>query len=580
MSTFFLKIKKLLNYFLPPLFFNFIRQYYIYRQQKKLGYDPRRFWQGKKVTRYNSNSGEFDEFFDNFSGELFIINLKNEVKSCVIIKPYQKKIFTFKKKFINESEILLQFGNIEEKINGSYSAYSKNKIIADIISPSANEWNRIWIDKKDIFFQIEIFNNSKQDMYFAVPVLIYPKSQTNKINNFIFLILDQVDQKIFKTLEQNNSLKNISKFFKNGITYNSFYSAGDWTVPAFTSLFTGQQSSHHSFNDLKYTHDLKNTTSIENIFTLASKNNFDTFCICKSKGHNPLFGFQKFVNRFFFFDYIPNKADDDDDLFIGKLIDHFEANKDTKIFSFIHFNKSHSPYYQPSFMEQKKLKNFRIGDSFEEFKNAEIGIGDTKIETYLDEKLFENIRDRQAVRLQRLDIILDQLFSYLERNDLMKETVVILTSDHGIPHGLKNKPILNNEWVNIPLKIYHPLFNPSEVNSPASTANIYDLIKAIIEDNYKDIGVIRPFNLNSKIDFSISESFFNKKYKALIKDSRYEFRIVTTFDPIKKFIFLNNIIYSEITENNNIINDKDVYNYFFRILVDNINKSKIIKIIN
>ena len=164
--------------------------------------------------------------------------------------------------------------------------------------------------------------------------------------------------------------------------------------------------------------------------------------------------------------------------------------------------------------------------------------------------------------------------------DLMKETVVILTSDHGIPHGLKNKPILNNEWVNIPLKIYHPLFNPSEVNSPASTANIYDLIKAIIEDNYKDIGVIRPFNLNSKIDFSISESFFNKKYKALIKDSRYEFRIVTTFDPIKKFIFLNNIIYSEITENNNIINDKDVYNYFFRILVDNINKSKIIKIIN
>ena len=78
-----------------------------------------------------------------------------------------------------------------------------------------------------------------------------------------------------------------------------------------------------------------------------------------------------------------------------------KANKETKIFSFVHFMKTHSPYYQTSFMEQKKLKNFRIGDPLEEFQNAQIGTGDTKIEPYLDEDLFQNIRLRQTARLER-----------------------------------------------------------------------------------------------------------------------------------------------------------------------------------
>jgi membrane-anchored protein YejM (alkaline phosphatase superfamily) len=231
-------------------------------------------------------------------------------------------------------------------------------------------------------------------------------------------------------------------------------------------------------------------------------------------------------------------------------------------------------------MEQRKLKNFRIGDPLEEFQNAQIGTGDTKIEPYLDQKLFQNIRARQAARLERLDLMLDQLFSYLERNELIKKSVVILTADHGIPHGLKNKPILNNDWVNVPLKIYHPSFGPSEVNTPVSSTNIYPLLKAIMQDNYEALNIIHPFNNNSEIRFSISESLFNNKYKALIKDSKHEFRITVGYDPIKKNIFLNNILYSEISDGNTIIKDKYIYNYFFKIFLDNIKKNKSIKFIN
>jgi len=571
-------MKNLIKLFLPPIILEVLKRYSIYKQRKNKNYDPRRWWQGQKIVKCSSNN--FNDFFYDLFGKFFTINLQNEVKDCLRIKPFQKKILIFKKSFEDAHKILIELGNTKKKIIGSYSLYSNNNKIAEIISPTGNEWNRLWIDKKNILTKFEIINNSNHEMYFALPRPIYSKNDSEKIEQIILLVMDQVDQKFFYSLEQKNCLKNIKRFFEKSISYTNCFAAGDWTVPCFTSLFTGEQSSHHGFNDLKYSHDLEVTTNNNNVFTLASINKFDTFCISKSKGHNPLFGFQKFVNRYLFFDDISGKTDDDDDLFLGKLIDHLEANKESKIFSFIHFMKTHSPYYQTSFMEQKRLSNFRIGDPLEEFQNAQIGTGDTKIEPYLDQKLFRNIRVRQAARLERLDLILDQLFSYLEKNNLVKKSVIILTADHGIPHGLKNKPILNNDWVNVPLKIYHPSFGPCEVNTPVSTTNIYPLIKAIMEDNYKALNIINPFNNNSEINFSISESLFNNKYKALIKDSKYEFRIIVSYDPIKKIIFLNKILYSEVSDGNSIVDNKNIYNYFFKIFLDNIKKSKIIKIIS
>lgn len=568
-------MKDLIKLFLPPIIFNALRKYLIYRLRKKKNYDPRRWWEGGKIVKCHSN--QFKDFFHDFFGKIFTINLQNEIKDCVIIKPFQKKIFILKKNFDDAHKVLIEFGNVEKKIVGNYSVYSNNNKLSDIVSPTGNEWNRLWIDRKYILSKFEIINNSNQDMYFALPRFIYSKNDFDKIDNIILLVMDQVDHDFFQSLQEKGTLKNIKNFFSKGINYKNCFTSADWTVPSFTSLFTGKNPSYHGFTDLKYSNYLEDTTSDDNIFTLASENKFDTFCISKSKGHNPLFGFQKFVNRYLFFDDISGQTDDDDDLFLGKLIDHLEANKDSKIFSFIHFMKTHSPYYQTSFMEQRKLKNFRIGNPLEEFQNAQIGMGDTKIEPYLDRELFQNIRTRQAARLKRLDIILDQLFSYLERNDLIKKSVVILTADHGIPHGLKNKSILNNDWIHVPLKIYHPLFEPSEVITPVSNSNIYSLIKGIMEDNYKVSNIMSPFNNNSEIKFSISESIFNNKYKALIKDSRYEFRIVISYDPINKYIFLDNILHTEISDGKNIINDEKIYNYFFEILLDNIKKSKIIQ---
>ena len=43
------------------------------------------------------------------------------------------------------------------------------------------------------------------------------------------------------------------------------------------------------------------------------------------------------------------------------------------------------------------------------------------------------------------------IFSYLEINNILDTSMIILTADHGLPHGEKGK-ILNDKWSKIPLK--------------------------------------------------------------------------------------------------------------------------------
>ena len=103
----------LIKLFLPPIIFNILRKYTIHRLRKKTNYDPRRWWEGGKIVKCQSN--HFKDFFHDFFGKIFTINLQNEIKDCVIIKPFQKKIFIFKKNFDDAYKILIEFGNIKKK---------------------------------------------------------------------------------------------------------------------------------------------------------------------------------------------------------------------------------------------------------------------------------------------------------------------------------------------------------------------------------------------------------------------------------------------------------------------------------
>ena len=55
-------------------------------------------------------------------------------------------------------------------------------------------------------------------------------------------------------------------------------------------------------------------------------------------------------------------------------------------------------------------------------------------------------------RLKKVDTLLGNIFSYLEINNILDTSMIILTADHGL--AMKKEKILNDKWSKIPLKTF------------------------------------------------------------------------------------------------------------------------------
>jgi len=96
----------------------------------------------------------------------------------------------------------------------------------------------------------------------------------------------------------------------------------------------------------------------------------------------------------------------------------------------------------------------------------------------------ESITDAERQRLLDLydaeiaytDDQLERFFSELRRRDLLEETLVVLTADHGDAfgeHGYYEHPrYLHDELVHVPLLVSGPDTEPATIDSPASTLDV------------------------------------------------------------------------------------------------------------
>tara|TARA_Y100000590_G_C15725143_1_gene1014944 strand:+ start:1244 stop:2986 length:1743 start_codon:yes stop_codon:yes gene_type:complete len=579
-------MRRIITKILPPIIKDIARVTLNWFKRRKLKYDARR-WDDKTVTK--STGIEFIKLFeiqDVDNKKFFAIRHEEEIKDTILIPP--KKNLKFKLRISqNPSDIIFSYTNLEtEAFSGKYEVFQNNNPIASLEYPRVKLWNRQWL-KYNGNSNFEIKNNTDRNMYFAQPVLLFNCDSTSKsLQNIFIVVLDQVDEKTFDELYENNSIPNIKKFFsKNSLHFKNCLCPGEWTVPCFNSIFTGQTPSVHGFYDLKHSASLKKIIPENNLIKYLKQNNFHSFGIVKSKGHNQNYEVHGYFDRYLFFDDIPGKTDDDDDTFISKTIDNLESHKKNKNFVFLHFMKTHSPYYMPSYYEEKLLDKNRTLDPSKEFSQSEIGFGDTKIEVHLDETKFnQDIKKRQMVRLRRTDMLLGQLFDYIDKNH-DKNSITILTADHGLPHGVKQDKILNDSWINIPFRINFSDLNKFEFTQCEnfiSTTDTFNLIKHFIKNDQDLDNLIFPFNNNFKPEqgVAITESIFNEKYKVAVGNNFEIFRLSCYFDPIRKNVHLSKLFKKNLYKDNIEINLSDKrYAFFLEIIKNNLKKSKILNLI-
>jgi len=537
---------KSLKLFVPPIFWDFIRKLYFKINQSKEKIDTRRWWNSDKVI---SDNYKFKKILKNFDKIVYAVTLKKETRDCLQILPKKNEIIE-----LDNSEKVCNFlfgiGNNSygEYIEGSYEIKLDNEKIIKSTYPSCGQWENFKIllnsNKK-----IEIINNTDEILYFSCPSIL-EEGNKEDINNCIIIFLDQIDADIFQKMNDENLLPFISNFFKNSINLSNFYSSSEWTMPSLYSFFTGQFSSEHGFFDFSFTKNISDPMKHENLISFYKNKNFFNLGVSRSKGHHPGFNFHKYFDRFFYFPSKKDRFREED--FEQLAIEHLASNSEGKNFIFLHYLSTHAPYYGNTINEDINLSSQRIGYPLKDYENAIIDIGTSKIEKVIDKTKIKFINKRREERLKSLDLSLSKLFNFIEKK-IKENTIVLLTSDHGINHVEDKKDnFLNKDRIHVPLKIFHPsIKNKLNIEEFYSSVNAIDLIKNLNQKFFTE-NDLKEKILKNKNKEVISESIFGNIYKITIISKEIIFHHICYFNEINKTIYLNKLSRSKID-----LKDKD-----------------------
>ena len=283
---------------------------------------------------------------------------------------------------------------------------------------------------------------------------VFSQSYKDKRPNIILIVLDTLRADALscygnfrKTSPHIDELANRpqSVIFKNA------FSTSPWTTPSHASLFT----SKHLWLDV----DLEGKYLPENETTLAEvlyKSGYNTVAFTGGAWVSHQLGFDKGFN---IYSATSSWSRIKIEEVYEETINWLEKNRQTRFFLFFHTYEIHAPYTRDSFA--KDLDYGRIPAGYRRHFSSNkhtMPIIKTSLE-----------KERQYIRalydggVLEADRYLGLLFDKLKELNILKNTIIIITSDHGeefwehydiaASHGYS----LFNELLHVPLIIYAPV---------------------------------------------------------------------------------------------------------------------------
>jgi len=299
---------------------------------------------------------------------------------------------------------------------------------------------------------------------------------------------------------------NIDDLGKNGIIFERAISSSPWTLPSHASFLTGKTVSQHKITqkaiyDTRKGH-LFNFGLIQGLEgylpVLLKTRGYQTIGISNNAWISKAFGFQAgfdiFIDQFSYKmgfvnslkEFIRNRASKDisNSIFTKEFIMHSNCRpakldngackthnllknifsqgvfaKDKPFFLFLNFIEPHLPYlppppYDKMFMEAiSKIGRYKVNQNIAKFIS-----GNVKMSSY-DFEILKALYDGE---LRYLDQKIGDILKLFRDSDLIDNSVVIVTSDHGEnigEHGLMGHQLcVYDTLLAVPLIIYGPKY--------------------------------------------------------------------------------------------------------------------------
>ncbi len=262
---------------------------------------------------------------------------------------------------------------------------------------------------------------------------------------------------------------NMDDLARNGLVFQNAFSSAPWTKPAVASIFTSLYPNQHGVVNSS---DALPTAAL----TLAE--------ILKNRGYQTYFGNggSPYLSQHFMFtqgfdSYISrNRAPALTEAFLNQL----DNGQDRRFFAYLHYMDLHLPYYQNKYnglfsknLDSQFLRPGHMDQLLVRTLSAENSLSEK------DKHYLEAVYDGQ---IRCVDEALKKLTAGLKEKNLLKNTVIIISADHGEEfweHGnFEHGHSLYNELLHVPLIAAGTGVKPAKIDTPVG---LVDLLPTILE---------------------------------------------------------------------------------------------------
>lgn len=280
----------------------------------------------------------------------------------------------------------------------------------------------------------------------------------------------------------------MDRLAENGILFSRTYAQAPWTSPSVASLFTGLYPSVHNLRATpardKYN---RLSTTLKTLPEELKEAGYRTLAVSAQPWVDPLFGFAQGFDEFVPLSKVVPLYDDREACLKG--LELIRKSPREPFFLYLHCMGPHAPYDPPppfdlkfdadyipspfmiSFLRNRGILQFRILRELE--KTGAI-----------DPRDLNHLKARYDGEIHYTDLALIILKKKLEEMNLLENTVLIVTSDHGeafYDHGVfLHGSTLYGELLHVPLIFYSSTLFP-EPKRIGERVMLIDLYPTILE---------------------------------------------------------------------------------------------------
>ncbi|MGB0953634.1 MAG: sulfatase-like hydrolase/transferase [Planctomycetota bacterium] len=357
--------------------------------------------------------------------------------------------------------------------------------------------------------------------------------------NVLFIVLDTTSAKHLGAYGYHRATSpRLDALAEEGVLFENAFSAAPWTLPSHCSMFTGLHPTSHGTGWLQprlpdgmATVDDVVRYDIHTISEEMALRGYDTVSVAEkswltfnsglSQGFEKFFDFSIagladnfFLNRFWaryrdkFGSPVVPQIDKGGARVVDTAIDwldgHRSRDESRPFFMFMNLNEAHDPYQPPAdYWGHFLPEGIDIAEThaLTPRNNTEgqhqIILGDWDI-TDREMEIFKSLYDDEILYQ---DMLLGRLFDSLEELELMEDTLIVITADHGeefgeLAHRVGHQLALTDRLLHVPLIMRYPKQLPAgkRMRTIASTIDIYPTILDVVETAQQLTDDERPFS--------------------------------------------------------------------------------------